>query len=324
MSGEGKVVCVTGASGYIASWLVKLLLDRCYTVKASVRDLNDPKKTEHLVSLDGAKERLHLFQANLLEDGSFDAVVDGCECVFHTASPVQFSPINPEAELLDPAIKGTLNVLRACARSSSIKRVVLTSSVAAVALNRELKDGVVIDESWYSDPSYCEENKIWYALSKISAENVAWKFTKERGIDMIAINPGMVIGPILQPFANVSVGIILNLVNGATSFSDVSLRWVDVRDVACAHILAFEMPSASGRYCVVERSARISHVIKVVQELYPTIKLPDKCSNIGSPIQPDYEVSNEKVKSLGIKLIPLDVSLKDTIESFKEKNLFSL
>ncbi|KAI3472700.1 hypothetical protein Pfo_030966, partial [Paulownia fortunei] len=87
MSVAMKTVCVTGASGYIASWLVKFLLQRGYTVKASVRDLNDPKKTQHLLALDGAKERLQLIKANLLEEGSFDSVVEGCDGVFHTASP---------------------------------------------------------------------------------------------------------------------------------------------------------------------------------------------------------------------------------------------
>ncbi|TQE01836.1 hypothetical protein C1H46_012460 [Malus baccata] len=86
-SGAVKVACVTGASGYIASWLVKLLLQRGYTVKASVRDPNDPGKTEHLHALDGAQDRLQLFKANLLEEGSFDTAVEGCEGIFHTASP---------------------------------------------------------------------------------------------------------------------------------------------------------------------------------------------------------------------------------------------
>ncbi|KAJ9174531.1 hypothetical protein P3X46_013167 [Hevea brasiliensis] len=88
MSGEGKVVCVTVGSGYIASWLIKFLLQRGYTVKATVRDPNDLKKTAHLLALEGAKERLHLLKADLLEEGSFDAAVDGYEAVFHTASPV--------------------------------------------------------------------------------------------------------------------------------------------------------------------------------------------------------------------------------------------
>ncbi|GLT76974.1 hypothetical protein SLA2020_486040 [Shorea laevis] len=88
MSGEGKVVCVTGASGFIASSIVKLLLQRGYIVKATVRDPGDPKKIEHLLAFDGAKQRLRLFKAELLDEGCFDSILDGCEGVFHTASPV--------------------------------------------------------------------------------------------------------------------------------------------------------------------------------------------------------------------------------------------
>ncbi|MED6197781.1 hypothetical protein PIB30_059892 [Stylosanthes scabra] len=95
-SSAGKVVCVTGASGYIASRVVKFLLNRGYTVKATVRDTNDPRKVEHLVKLDGAKERLQLFKANLLEEGSFDSVVQGCNGVFHTASPFYHDVEDPQ------------------------------------------------------------------------------------------------------------------------------------------------------------------------------------------------------------------------------------
>ncbi|KAI5681503.1 hypothetical protein M9H77_02731 [Catharanthus roseus] len=323
MSGEGrgKVVAVTGASGYIASWLVKLLLERGYTVKASVRDPNDPKKTEHLLSLDGARERLHLFQADLLEEGSFDTVVDGCEGVFHTASPVLFTVSDPQAELVEPAVKGTLSVLRSCAKVQPIKRIVLTSSTAAIAFNKQLKADVVVDESWFSDPSYCEEHKQWYVLSKTLAEDAAWKFTKEHGIDMVVINPGLVIGPLLQPSASFSSGVILNLVNGAESFPNAVFRWTDVRDVAKAHILGLEVPTASGRYCVVGRSTHCSEAVNILRELYPSLQLPKK--SVDYPRLPfsNFKVSVEKVKNLGIEFIPLEVSLKDTVESFKEKNL---
>ncbi|XP_038696527.1 phenylacetaldehyde reductase [Tripterygium wilfordii] len=323
MSGAGKIVCVTGASGYIASWLVKLLLQRGYTVKASVRDPNDPRKTEHLRALDGAQERLHLFKANLLDEGSFDSVVDGCEGVFHTASPFYHDVKDPQAELLDPAVKGTLNVFTSCAKFPSIKRVVLTSSMAAVAYNGKPRTPeVVVDETWFSDPDVCRESKLWYVLSKTLAENVAWEVAKEKGIDMVTINPAMVIGPLLQPTLNTSAAAILSLIKGAQTFPNASFGWVNVKDVANAHIQAFEIPSASGRYCLVERLAHYSEVVNILHNHYPSFQLPQKCAD-DKPYVPTYQVSKERAQSLGIEFIPLEVSLKETVESLKEKEFVS-
>ncbi|KAL0389315.1 UNVERIFIED_CONTAM: Cinnamoyl-CoA reductase 1 [Sesamum calycinum] len=317
-----KTVCVTGASGYIASWLVKFLLQRGYTVKASVRDPNDPKKTDHLLALEGAKERLHLIKANLLEEGSFDAVVDGCEGVFHTASPFYFATTDPQADLIDPALKGTLNVLGSCAKTPSVQRVVLTSSIVAVFFNGKPRTPeVVVDETWWSDPELCKQMQQWYMLSKTLAEDAAWKFVKEKGIDMVAINPSMVIGPLLQPTLNTSSASILNLINGAKTYPNVTAGWVNVKDVANAHILAFENPSANGRYCVVESVAHFSEVVKILRELYPNLQLPEKCAD-DKPFTPTYQVSKERAKRLGVEFTPLKESLNETVESLKEKNFF--
>lgn len=322
-SGAGKIVCVTGASGYIASWLVKLLLSRGYTVKASVRDPNDPKKTEHLRALNGAQERLQLFKANLLEEGSFDSIVEGCEGVFHTASPFYHDVKDPQVELLDPAVKGTLNVLGSCAKHPSIRRVVLTSSVAAVAYNGKTRTpDVVVDETWFSDPNLCRESKVWYVLSKTLAEDAAWKFAKEKDMDMVAINPAMVIGPLLQPTLNTSAAAILSLIKGAQTFPNASFGWINVKDVANAHIQAFELSSASGRYCLVERVAHYSEVVKILHQLYPDLQLPEKCAD-DKPYVPIYQVSKEKAKSLGVEFIPLEASVKETVESLKEKGFVS-
>ncbi|XP_049347980.1 phenylacetaldehyde reductase-like [Solanum verrucosum] len=322
MSLIAKTVCVTGASGYIASWLVKFLLHRGYTVKASVRDPNDPKKTQHLLSLGGAKERLHLFKANLLEEGSFDAVVDGCEGVFHTASPFYYSVTDPQAELLDPAVKGTLNLLGSCAKAPSVKRVVLTSSIAAVAYSGQPRTPeVVVDESWWTSPDYCKEKQLWYVLSKTLAEDAAWKFVKEKGIDMVVVNPAMVIGPLLQPTLNTSSAAVLSLVNGAETYPNSSFGWVNVKDVANAHILAFENPSANGRYLMVERVAHYSDILKILRDLYPTMQLPEKCAD-DNPLMQNYQVSREKAKSLGVEFTTLEESIKETVESLKEKKFF--
>jgi nucleoside-diphosphate-sugar epimerase len=322
-SGAGKTVCVTGASGYIASWLVKLLLHRGYTVKASVREPNNPKKTEHLLALDGAAERLHLFKADLLEEGSFDPIVEGCEGVFHTASPFYHDVKDPQAELLDPAVKGTLNVLNSCAKTPSVKRVVLTSSIAAVIYNGKPRTPeVVADEAWFSNPDFCRESKLWYVLSKTLAEDAAWKFVKEKGFDMVTINPAMVIGPLLQPTLNTSAAAVLSLIKGAGSFPNASFGWVNVKDVAEAHVQALEIPSANGRYCMVERVAHYSEVVKLLQDQYPSFPLPEKCVD-EKPYVPTFQVSKEKAKTLGIEFVPLDVSLKETVESLKDKEFVS-
>ncbi|GAB2300167.1 hypothetical protein Dimus_034206 [Dionaea muscipula] len=322
-SGGGKVVCVTGASGYIASWLVKLLLLRGYTVRGTVRDPDDWNKIGHLLKLDGAKERLHLFKSELLTEGSFDAVIDGCDGVFHTASPVILDDVkDPQAELIDPAVLGTLNVLKSCARAASIRRVIVTSSTAAVPYNgKPLNNEVIVDETWFSDPSFCEKSKLWYYLSKTLAEEAAWKFAKENGIDLITLLPGYSIGPFLQPTINTTVKTILDLVTGGPTYPNQAYRWVDVRDVANAHIKAFEVPSASGRYCLVVKGAHFTEIIEILRHLFPTLQLPEKCSDRGKPII--YHFSKEKAISLGIDFTPFEVTLKDTVEDLKAKKYLS-
>ncbi|KAJ4819160.1 Phenylacetaldehyde reductase [Rhynchospora pubera] len=319
-----KVVCVTGASGYVASWLVKLLLQRGYTVRATVRDLSNSKKTDHLRALDGATERLHLFKADLLEEGSFDTAIEGCHGVFHTASPCQSTAADPKAELIDPAVNGTLNVLRSCSKYPSIKRIVVTSSINAVTYNgKPLNSDVMVDEAWFSSPKFCEQSQLWYHLSKTLAEEAAWKFSKENGLDMVVINPGIIIGPLLQPTLNTTSAIILNLINGSTTFPNSLVRSVNVKDVAMAHILAYEVPSANGRYCLVESIYHVSEVVEIIRQLYPAFRLPDKCED-DKPFQSTYQVSKEKARTLGMSFIPFQIGITEIIESLKERGFVTL
>lgn len=321
MSGEGKTVCVTGASGYIASWIVKLLLQRGYNVNATVRSLNDPTKTEHLLALDGAEKRLHLFEANLLDEGSFDAAIHGCDGVFHTATPLIFFSSNPEAEVIDPAVKGTLNVFASCAKAPSVKRVIFTSSTAAVVhTGIPLTNETVVDETWFSTPENCKGAKgECYCISKTLAEDAAWKFAKENGIDMVSVNPAAVIGPMLQPTMNVTTFYyVYNLINGSETYPNATFGWIHVKDVAEAHIRAFEIPSANGRYILSETVANFSELVKILHELYPSLKLPDKCED-DRPLEATYKISQDKAKTLGIEYIPLKAALKETVEDLMEK-----
>jgi len=276
-----------------------------------------------MLALDGAKERLSLFEANLTAEGSFDSAVDGCVCVFHTASPVMFSVDDPQAQLIEPAVKGTLNVLKSAAKVQSLKRVVLTSSIAAVMVS-SAEHGFVMDETWFSDPSLCEQKELWYHLSKTLAEDAAVKFAKDNGLDLVAINPGFVIGPILQPTLNITSEGILGLIkNGKEVFSDGIYRLVDVRDVATAHILAFENPEANGRYCIVGKVVRSLEIMQIVDKLYPGLGHSERYKD-GECVEPlPYNVSRAKAESLGVKFTPIEVSIKDTVESLKERNLLS-
>ncbi|XP_021732077.1 cinnamoyl-CoA reductase 1-like [Chenopodium quinoa] len=322
MNGEEKRVCVTGASGFIASWIVKLLLQRGYKVNATVRNLNDPMQKEHLLAMDGAEKRLQLFEADLLEEGSFDSAIHGCDGVFHTATPLILFSTNPEEEVIEPAVMGTLNVLASCIKTgSSVKRVIFTSSTAAVVHNgRPLTNETVVDETWFSSPEGCKARKgECYSLSKTLAEDAAWKFAKENGINLISVNPAGVIGPLLQPTINATTFYyIINLINGAETYPNSSFGWVHVKDVAEAHIRAFEIPSANGRYILSETVAHFSDIVKILHELYPSLKLPDKCDD-DQPLAASYKISQDKAKTLGIEFIPLKIALKETVECLKEK-----
>nr|QFQ61502.1 dihydroflavonol 4-reductase [Dryopteris erythrosora] len=319
-----KVVCVTGASGFIASWLVKLLLERGYIVRASVRDPENAVKTAHLRALPHANERLKLCKADLLEEGSFDIAVDGCEGVFHTASPFFVNTDNPQKDLIDPAVKGTVNVLNACGKAKSVRRVVLTSSIAAVMFRPSRKPEDVVDESFYSDPEFCKQNNLWYPLSKTEAENEAWKISKVQGLDLVTINPVMVVGPLLQPTLNTSSGAVLRFLTGAAStYPNTAAGWVHVKDVAEAHILAYEVPEASGRYICAERVLHYESLVKILQALFPDVPLPTKCADESSPRAPEYKVCCDKVKSLGLKFTPIEEALKECVESLIQLKFLS-
>ncbi len=126
-------VCVTGAAGFIAGHVIVDLLDDGHIVHATVRDLGDDAKRAHL---DELKERysgkLELFEANLLEPGSLDAALEGCDALIHTATAVILAAPDPQKQIIDVAVKGTQNVLDSVARAPSVKRIVMTSSIAAV------------------------------------------------------------------------------------------------------------------------------------------------------------------------------------------------
>ncbi|KAA8543711.1 hypothetical protein F0562_021543 [Nyssa sinensis] len=323
MSRKGEVVCVTGGSGYIGSWLVRLLLDRGYTVHATVKDLKDEKETKHLEALEGADSSLRLFQIDLLNYDSIVAAVSGASGVFHLASPCIVDQVHdPENELLAPAIKGTNNVLTA-AKELGVRRVVVTSSISAITPSRSWPADVIKDENCWTDVEYCKKNGLWYPVSKTLAEKAAWEFAKEKGLDVVVVNPGTVMGPILPPTLNASMLMILRLLQGCTEiYEDFFMGSVHVKDVALAHILVYENTSTTGRHLCVEAISHYGDFAAKVGELYPEYNVP-KLPKDTQPGLLRAKNGAKKLMGLGLQFIPMDQIIKESVESLKSKGFIS-
>ncbi|CAN6297285.1 unnamed protein product [Urochloa humidicola] len=280
-SGEakGETVLVTGASGFIGSTLVRRLLDRGYVVRAGVLNPDDKAETDHLLTLAagaGEGRRLSIFRCDLFDGAALLDAARGCAGVFHLASPCTIDAVSdPQKQLIVPAVEGTLNVLRAAKEAGGVRRVVVTSSNAAIMPSPGWPAGEVPDERCWTDTDYCEKNGLWYSVSKTLAEKAAWKFAEEKGLDVVVVNPGTVLGPIIPPTINSSMSVLLRLLQGCTEeYKDIFIGAVHVQDVALAHILAFENPSASGRHLCIESISHWSDLAAKVAELYPDYKVP--------------------------------------------------
>ncbi|KAK2432392.1 cinnamoyl-CoA reductase [Trifolium repens] len=314
--GANKKVCVTGAGGFVASWLVKLLLSKGYFVHGTVRQPGG-KKYEHLLKLERASENLTLFEADILNYESVYKAIVGCSAVFHVASPVPSTVVpNPEVEVIEPAVKGTTNVLEACLKAK-VERVVFVSSGAAVAFNPNFPKDKVIDESCWSDKDYCKKTKNWYCYAKTEAEEQALNFAKRTKLDVVSICPTLVLGPILQSTTNSSTLVLIKLLKGCDTLENKH-RWiVDVRDVVDAILLAYENHNAEGRYICTSHAVTERDLVEKLKSIFPNYKYPTNYTEVD-----DYRMlSSEKLQSLGWKFRPLEETLIDSVKSYEEAGL---
>lgn len=250
-------VLVTGASGYMGSWIVRRLLEEGHTVRGTVRDPDKESGLEHLHKLaSDHPDRLTLVKADLLDDGVFDSPMQGCELVVHNASPFIIAGIkDPDRQLVQPALTGTRNVLRAVDDTPSVKRVVLTSSVAAIYGDAEeaerVPGGVFTEERWNTTSSHDHQP---YSYSKTVAEREAWRIQQDQDRwDLVTVHPGLVLGPSLTTAsASTSLATMKQFADGTMlgGAPDLYFGVVDVRDVAEAHVRAGFTPEASGRYVI--------------------------------------------------------------------------
>lgn len=330
---QQQPVCVTGGSGFLGAHVVNELLKKGYTVHATVRNANDEKKTATLLNLTGAKDRLTLYSADLLQEGSFDNALQGCCAVFHTASP--FFMNNPtEENLTKPAIDGTLNVLNSMRKVPTIKKLILTSSTAAVYANiGGIKPPEYeYDEKDWSSVEDLRQHEKWYPLGKTLAEKMAYEFVEKHQdctFQVVSMNPTFILGPMLQSTLNESSKLIHDYVQGIIEeIPNTSGCFVDVRDVAVAHVLALENPNATGRYLLIAESMFAADLATILRELCPNGKVSSKVSSAdpGKPVygpqQPAKLIFNtEKAKALGVEFKSVKDMVTETVKSLRQHQL---
>jgi nucleoside-diphosphate-sugar epimerase len=337
-----KPVLVTGATGYVAGWLVKKLLEEGITVHAAVRNPDKKEKIQHLNAIaEKSTGTIKYFKTDLLDNGSYAEAMQGCEVVFHTASPFALNVNDAQKDLVDPAVKGTRNVLEEANKTSSVKRVVVTSSCAAIYSDAKecanYPNGEITESIWNETASL---NYQPYSYSKTMAEKEAWKIAEaQNNWELVTINPSFVMGPFLNPKATTSESFNVMKQMGDGSFKSgapkMGIGVVDVRDVAEAHFQAGFNPDANGRYIT---SAHNSNFVEIGQTLYnkfgdkyplPNKALPkwlivligpflDKSLNrkmLRNNVNHVWKANNNKIKKeLGIQFKPLAETLEDTFQ----------
>ncbi|XP_027329538.1 dihydroflavonol 4-reductase-like [Abrus precatorius] len=327
MGSTSEIVCVTGAAGFIGSWLVMRLIEHGYTVRATVRDPDNMKKVKHLLELPGAKTRLSLWKADLNEEGSFDEAIKGCTGVFHVATPVDFESKDPENEMIKPTINGVINIMKACLKAKSVRRLIFTSSAGTINVTEEVKP--LLDETNWSDVEFCRRVKMtgWmYFVSKTLAEKEAWKFAKEHGMDLITIIPPLVVGPFLMPTMPHSLITALSPIAGNEAHYSIIKQgqFVHVDDLCYAHIFIFEQPKVEGRYICSACDATIHDIAKLINEKYPEYKVPTKFKNIPDELEL-VRFSSKKITDLGFQFkYSLEDMFVGAIESCREKGLLPM
>ncbi|PSS24162.1 Vestitone reductase [Actinidia chinensis var. chinensis] len=276
--GDKGTICVTGGTGYIASWLIMRLLRRGYRVHATSRSYPGNKKDiSFLTNLPGASENLKIFDADLDHPETFGAAIQGCTGVFHVAHPIDFEGKEPEQVINERAIDGTLEILKVCLDSKTVKRVVYTSSGSAMGFNKDHLD--VVDESIWSDIEFIKSLRpigASYYISKTLTERAVLEFAQGNGLDVVSVNPSYVHGPFICPKVPGSVSVSLAMIFGNKDMYPLlaKIPMVHIDDLASAYIFLLEHPQAKGRYICSSLDITIEKLSEFLSAKYPEYQIP--------------------------------------------------
>ncbi|MDX1651528.1 MAG: NAD-dependent epimerase/dehydratase family protein [Brumimicrobium sp.] len=341
-------VVLTGGTGYLGSHILIELLKKEYVVHLTTRDVERTKNNEWIKRLMNENPgRLHIFPGDLMDKGSFDEAMKGAKGLIHAASPFLIDNVkDPKKELIEPAVKGTSNVLHAAEKAGTVEKVVLTSSVAAVhgdAIDiKECDEGVFSEKHWNTSSSISHQP---YSYSKVTAEKEAWAINKGKSWKLVTINPGFIIGPaVVKRTDSASIKLIKGMLSGEfkTGVPDLHFVMVDVRDVARAHVLALENNTAKGRFICASEPMSMWDVAKILKQevggkytRLPKRKLPHFLTYLLGPFMADLTwkylrrnlgipvyVDNSKIKeTLGIEFRPMNETLRDHAEQLERDGL---
>jgi dihydroflavonol-4-reductase len=313
-----KPILVTGASGFVALHTIIQLLQQGYKVRGTLRTLSREIEVRGIIGkYVEVKESLEIVSADLLQDSGWDKIVQGCESILHVASPFPLLEPSNEDELIVPAVQGTQRVLRA-AHDAKIKRIVIVSSVAAISSGHNGENRTFDENDW----SVVEKNIGAYAKSKTLAEREAWNFINgaknTNKMEMVAINPPLILGPLPNKDLPTSAEMISTLMLGQVpGVARMKVGIVDVRDVASALILAMTTPEAAGnRFICPADTIWLKEIADTLYKKYAargykihTMQFPvflvrvlalfdKKIARIADDLNWDYKLSDEKIKRM--------------------------
>ncbi|AJK48284.1 SDR family oxidoreductase [Burkholderia plantarii] len=329
-------ILVTGGSGYIGSWCLLTLLAAGHTVRTTVRDLSRAPSVREMLRRGGAADAgsVRFFAADLEHDAGWDAAVAGCDAILHVASPTLVRIPRDDDEMVRPARDGVLRVLRAAHRAG-VRRVVLTSAFGAVGYGHPPRATPFTEADWTDVDAGIPP----YQKSKTLAERAAWDFVRDEapGLELVAINPVGVLGPLLGPDYSPSLTLIRRMLDGSMpAIPRFAIGFVDVRDVADLHLRAIDHPAAAGeRFLAVSgRSLWIREIAALLRERLgarasrvPTRELPIWVARVLALVNPgvkvlvphmgkNFDSSGEKaMRLLGWQPRPIEGTIVETAEA---------
>jgi dihydroflavonol-4-reductase len=313
--GDGKTVLVTGGSGYLAAWCIIGLLERGYRVRTTVRNPARERDVHAAVeSQTGPGQHLTVHAADLTSDEHWGHAIEGCDYVLHVASPFPSKQPKDPDELIVPAREGTLRVLRE-ALDAGVKRIVVTSSIAAVRLADGAEQRELTEEDW-TDPD--SPGLTPYVRSKTIAEQAAWDLVKQRGEQdrLAVVNPGAIIGPVLNDDLSYSLQAIQRLLDGGPGVPRLGFSFVDVRDVADLEIRAMAAPEGGGqRFIAVTKFMWMAEAGQVLRD-----RLGERASKVPTRTVPDLLVKGMSLFDPGIRSVVAGLGKKQELTSEKARS----